>query len=172
MKIIDEKGRFFGRINVIDLLVLLGVVVVAFVLVGKMVGNKGAGLAGQAKLTYTVKVCDVDAQVYESIQNITFPDQLMASGNLLNANVVSVTPEKSQGQVYEVLPNTQGGMELKTGENDSYDLTFTIEAFVPDNAKNEVGTQEVRVGKTHIVKTSQLELEKGIILSCEKETAS
>ena len=34
---------------------------------------------------------------------------------------------------------------------------------------NEVGTQEVRIGKTHIVKTVHFELTNGTITTCEAE---
>jgi hypothetical protein len=63
-------------------------------------------------------------------------------------------------------------MELHTSAKDSYDLTFTIEAYVANDVKNELGTQEIRVGKTHIVKTRQFELEKGVIVSCERAEES
>ena len=33
--------------------------------------------------------------------------------------------------------------------------------------KTELGSQEVRVGKTHIVKTTHFELNGGIVLTCE-----
>lgn len=172
MKVIDEKGRFFGRINLIDLIVVIGIILVAFILVGKFLGGNDGALGGQTKLTYTVKVCNVDSDVYESIKKVTFPDQLMAAGNMLNARVLSISEEPSQGQAYQLIPNAQGGvLELRASAKDTYDLTFTIEAFVANDVKNELGTQEIRVGKTHIVKTRQFELENGIILSCEREEA-
>ena len=50
----------------------------------------------------------------------------------------------------------------------TYDLVFTIEGSVKDNLTSELGSQEIRVGKTHIVKTTTFELENGVILSCER----
>ena len=46
------------------------------------------------------------------------------------------------------------------------DLTFTIEANVVNPITTELGTQEVRIGKTHIVKTDTFELVNGTIMSC------
>lgn len=166
MKVIDEKGRFMGKINLIDLIVVIGIILVAFILVGKLLGGKEGPIGGQTKLTYTVKVSDVDPDVYESIKKVTFPDQLMAAGNMLNGRVISVSEAPSEGQAYKIVPNAQQGMELKAGAKNTYDLTFTVEAYVANNVKNELGTQEIRVGKTNIVKTSHFELEDGIILSC------
>ena len=42
MKIIDEKGRLFGKINLIDLLVLVLVVAVVLAVGWKLVGKKAA----------------------------------------------------------------------------------------------------------------------------------
>ena len=61
MKIIDEKGRLFGKLNLIDLLVIVLVLAVIFALVWKL----GAGKAAQAATTqsysvdFTVVVDDV-----------------------------------------------------------------------------------------------------------------
>ena len=43
------------------------------------------------------------------------------------------------------------------------------QANVVNAVTNEVGTQEVRIGKTHIVKTVHFELSNGIITTCEAE---
>ena len=57
---------------------------------------------------------------------------------------------------------------VEYAEAGTYDLVFTIEATVKDNLTSELGTQEIRVGKNHIVKTTTFELENGTILSCER----
>lgn len=171
MKLIDEKGRFLGRINIIDLLVLLVVLVVGVFLVIKLSGGVGEGADGGTKLTYTVQVRDVDVEVYNAIQE-HIPGKLMASGNFLDAEVVKVTEEPSKGQVHTIKTDSEGGMEVESRAKDTYDLTFTIEANVANTMKNELGTQEVRIGKSHIIKTDKFELEKGTILSCEWEEAS
>ena len=42
MKIIDEKGRLFGKLNLIDLLVIVLILAVVFVAVWKLGGSKAA----------------------------------------------------------------------------------------------------------------------------------
>jgi len=172
MKVIDERGKFFGKINIIDLLVLLAVFLVIIVLAGKLMGGGGDGLGGSTKLTYTVKVYDVKEEVYQSMLKISLPDQLMAAGDLLNGKVISMSAEQSQGKVYQVTPDQAGGMKLSTGEKDTYDLSFIVEAYVANEVKNELGTQEIRVGKKHILKTSHFEFEECVITACEQEKAS
>ena len=52
------------------------------------------------------------------------------------------------------------------------DICFVIEANVANATTNEVGTQEVRIGKTHIVKTVHLEFNYGVIENCTWESVS
>ena len=174
MKLMDAKGRIFGRINVIDLLVLIVVIAAAVVLVGKLKDNGGSDGGDAMNLRYTVKVYGVEAEVYEALQGIAFPDQLMANGEMLPGQVVSMEAQENEDRVYSVKPGSRpGGLEYIDETAHTYDLTFTIEAHVANNVTNEVGTQEIRVGKSHIVKTRNFELESGVILTCEKlESAS
>lgn len=171
MKIIDEKGKIFGKLNIIDLVVLILVAAVAVVLVIKVTGG-GRGLTSGTQLTYTVEVQGVKSQVYEEIKDILDegPSQLMASGDLLSGHVVSVTSAPSVKST--IIVDTEGENKglIQNVDEDLLDLVFTIEVTVANTVTNEVGTQEIRVGKTHIVKTTQFELENGVILSCDWAT--
>lgn len=167
MKLINEKGKIFGKLNVIDLIALVLIIAVGAFVVLKLSGvQAGAGLGNATKLTYTVKVTDVDRGIYDSIQK-SIPSQLMSSGEMLDAYVVSVEAAPSEGTTLDAAVKNGDQVTLKTKKKDTYDLIFTIEANVKNTVTNELGTQEVRVGKSHIVKTSQFELEKGVILTCE-----
>ncbi|MEG2000697.1 MAG: DUF4330 domain-containing protein [Evtepia sp.] len=168
MKLIDEKGKIFGKLNVIDLIVALAIVAVAVVLVVKLTGSN-TEVGGSTELTYTVQVADVKQEVYEAIAKQDFPAQMMAAGDLLDAYVVSVTATPSADEMYRMTTDVDGRAVLNKTEQKRYDLLFTMKATIPDNVKNEVGTQEVRLGKTHIVKTANFELERGVILSCERQ---
>ena len=46
-------------------------------------------------------------------------------------------------------------------------VNFTIRATITNPITQAVGTQEVRIGKTHIVKTKTFELVNGIVQTCE-----
>lgn len=162
MKLIDEKGKLFGKINIVDLLVILLVAVVAVVLGLKFLG--GGGDTGvpveQSTLTYTVLVEEVTPQSYENIlafvdRDAGRKDQLMATGEMVNAYVVDVTAS-------DHVPSPDDTL----GEG-TLDLVFTIEAVTNDVRTGNVGTQEVRIGKSHIVKTVHFEFEDGIVLTCQ-----
>lgn len=168
MKVIDEKGRIFGKLNIIDLLVVILLIALVAALGIKIVRQGDAGVTGTTKLTYTVKVSGVEPEVYQSIlKNI--PGQLMASGELLDATVVSVkaTPCENEASI-----DTSGGTLDITMRDDLLDLVFTIEANVTNTVTDELGTQEIRIGKSHIVKTTKFELSNGVILSCQWEGQS
>ena len=168
---LDEKGRLFGKINIIDLLVLLLIVAVAVVVGIKLMG--GGGLLGNdaqgATITYTVKVSGVDPTVYDNIKGYK-GDALMASGTIIAGSEIvdiSQTPHTANATI-----DTQSGALVVPLDQDLVDVTFTLKARVPDVTTNEVGTQEVRIGKTHTVKTTHFELSNGVIMSCSWDSSA
>ena len=164
---IDEKGRLFGKINIVDLIVILVIVIAAVVVGMKFLGGGNGNSAinpNKTPVRYTVLVEGVEPEVYENIQKY-IPGQLMASGELLDGYVTGVTPV--EGRVHTATVNTADGtLEIPVNEG-KLDLIYTIECNVVNSITTEIGTQEVRVGKTHTVKTDKFELINGIILDCD-----
>jgi hypothetical protein len=161
MKLMDEKGRLFGKVNIVDLLVVLLVIVVAVVLAVKLTGGDSAvaDSGEDVTLTYTVWVTEVDQATYENICEFVdsgagLKDQLMASGEMLNGYIVDVTASAH----VPTASDSVGG--------DTLDLLFTVVAVPDDTLTNAVGTQEVRIGKSHIVKSTHIEL-SGTIMTCQ-----
>ena len=153
MKIIDEKGRLFGKVNLIDLAVVL-ILVVAVAAVGmKLFGNKAvsAATSQQVTLTYEVVAQDVPQHVADYC-TAHVGGQLLSSGKLLDGSITDCQ-----------------AVEVVEGDTTRTDLYFTIEvntAFT--NSTYAVGSQEVRVGIEHLVKTSDIEVE-GVVSSLEVE---
>lgn len=170
MKIVDEKGKLFGKLNIIDclaILVLIAALIFAAVRFLLPRGNDAVGAT--TKLTYTVQVSGVDLPTYNEVMrhlaNNDGRDQLMANGEMVDAYVtkVEMTPHvnysvNDQGVTVRSVEDYSGGR---------LDLTFTIEANVDNPTVNKVGTQEVRVGKGHIVKTVHFEFTYGVIMTCD-----
>ncbi|HIY74479.1 MAG TPA: DUF4330 domain-containing protein [Candidatus Intestinimonas merdavium] len=170
---VDERGKLFGKLNLIDLLVIL-LLIVAVALIGWKVTRKdGASNASRTILTYTVEVEGVDQEVYEGIKAYVpgesgIGDQLMANGEMVDAYVTNVTAAPHEGGL--TMTDVNGTtMTFPVEGDDTLDLTFTIQANVVNSVTNEVGTQEVRIGKSHIVKTVHFELNNGTITTCEAE---
>lgn len=169
-----KDGKVLGKINIIDLLVLILAVVIVVAVALKMTGRLGSVVPEVGtSITYTVRVERIDAEVYENIKNFVDDakaqgkrgDQLMSNGARLSAWVTDVEAVPAQEKVDISVGDNYVGI-VTTGK-DLMDLTFTVEGDVANNTKTELGSQEVRVGKRHIVKTTHFELENGTILSCE-----
>lgn len=165
----DEKGRLFGKINIVDLLVIV-VIVIAAVFVGmKFLGNRdnGGGIGtAKTRVVYTVLVEGVQPAVYENVRACVDAGdaRLMASGELLDGSVTAVSAEAHEEHV--TVSGAEGTVVLPVEEG-LLDLTFTIECNVTNTITTEIGTQEVRIGKSHIVKTDKFELTGGVVLSCQ-----
>lgn len=168
-KIIDEKGKLFGKINIIDL-VILAVLAAVIVVIGSKLTGRSIGLPGmgaETELNYTVVVSRVPQDVYDAVaqQVAAGPEAntLMASGNLLEGSyVVSVSSVP-----YRVGVEAADGSFVLSEEPGYVDATFVLKALATNAVTQAVGSQEVRIGKTHIVKTQTFELMNGTILSVE-----
>ena len=147
MKLIDEKGRLFGKVNLIDLAVILVVIVAAAALAMKFFGNDAveAVTSPKVSITYEVVCEDVPLSVAEYCTE-NYAGQLLSSGKLLPAYITACTMEETA---------------------EGCDLYFTIEGTCSYTGNTyAMGSQEVRVGMEHLVKTSDIECE-GIISSLE-----
>lgn len=164
MSVIDEKGKLGGKINIIDLIVIL--VVLAAVAAVFVMGGRGSGGAPE-HVVYTVEVQGVDEDVYKNIQNM-LPSQLLSSEALQDGYVTKV-----EGKL---VPEDDARIEayknvyfvgLRPGLGGTYDIVCTVEANITDTVNSKIGSQEIRVGRNHIVKTVDFELDSGIIITKE-----
>lgn len=170
MKVIDEKGRLFGKLNVIDLLALLLTAAVAVFLVMKLAKKAApgpnAGNGEPVTVTYTVAVSSVRPESYEVVRRFVDKaagekDRLMTGTQLLDGYVVDCVA------VPHITYITTDDNEIKvvqsSGEDTRLDLTFTIEAVVTNTITNAVGSQEVRVGNSQYVKTAHFDFYGSIV---------
>ena len=173
-KVFDEKGRLFGKINIIDIVVLLLIVAVAVFLLLKFT-NRSSGLPGEAatsQIEYSAIVYRVTPEVYSAIEAEVAlggeHTQLMADGAMLaGSEVLSVTSQPHM----EGVPMDDGTIVMAQ-EGDYVDVIFEMGAEIQNAITQKVGTQEVRIGKSHIIKTKTFELVNGIILTCEPVTTA
>lgn len=172
MKLIDEKGRLFGKLSIIDLLVLI-IIVAAALFLGTKLASRGGGITSSGEpvtMVYTVKVTEVDPATYEVVQAFVDretgkKDQLLTGSALASGYVTDCVAsphvtyvETADGQVVPV---------ESTGEDTRLDLTFTLEATITNTVTNAVGSQEVRAGMPQVVKTAHFELQNGTVLGVE-----
>lgn len=155
MKVIDEKGKLFGIINPVDLIV---VVLILSVIGGfgyrmvssKLNANGGTPFSKEKEAYVTLYANLVTPEVAESIK---VGDKLVANNQYTNAEVVDVKVEPAA----YVSPNSEG-RAVKSDHPLWKDVTITVKDVVnPANVILKVGEQEVRVGYSFVFKTQTVE---------------
>ena len=145
MKVVDEKGKLFGKINLIDLIVIVVLILIVAAVVWKVAGNRIQSavdnMGSVPTVRYEVVCANVDPDTCATaVAHIG--DQLMSNGKMMNAHITNCVVEP----YYTVAADAEGNavqLESPIAKN----LRFTIEAKVPlTNNAYAVGTQELRVG--------------------------
>ena len=168
MKIV-KNGRLFGKLNIVDVLILLVVIAAVAFLAVRMVGGSGGETiaadepSAQANLRYTVLCEDmplmtaVTAEDYElkldddSILKVS-PNQIFNSNKFQDAQITSA----------EILPQDD------SADGQRVTVRFVIEAAAKNTVGSfVVGTQEVRIGRDYTVKTVDIEM-LGTVSAMEK----
>ena len=171
MHMIDNKGKLFGKVNIIDLVVIIMIVAVAFLLGTKLLNSSGEGLGGSGQaVVYTVKVDSVDEEVVNFVQKELEkgPCQLVASGELQNGYVTKMDAAVAEKTYLTVREIPSADLTALDGEiAGKYDVVFTIEATIQDSPVNKLGSQEIRAGLIHVVKTIPFAFENGVILTVD-----
>lgn len=159
-----KNKKLFGKLNIIDILILL-ILIAALVFVGLRLfgGNDGGSVTelptSEPNLRFTVLCTQLPQEVAEQAvaalqgENVAFgngstsPRRIFNSGSLLDAEVVS--------------------WDIVEKEDGVADLYLTVEAAsTVGEGVFKVGKQEIRIGITYPVKTTRIEL-TGQILSME-----
>lgn len=162
MKVVNEKGKLFGLINVVDLLVIVFVIAVIAGVVWKVGFNKVAdAFASDMEIKFTVKVEQVDKEIYDKIVE-TLPAPIMNQGSYVDSEVVS-----AEFLEYIDVGEDEYGNKTYYADETMCNVLFTATCMVPKNSVNlPVGSQEVRLGKAFILKTRNFEL-TGTIMSLD-----
>lgn len=166
MKILDEKGRLFGKLNLIDLIAILLVVAAVAVLGIRFLGKPADPYVGQEMVTvdYTVLCRSVPNELIEGFKG-EVGEQLMAAGSMVDGCYIT-NVEILPAYIYLTSETAEDGYIMAESQQ-NVDVLFTISGIAPKkNNAFSVGTQEIRIGKSHIVKTINMEY-TGTILTLE-----
>lgn len=151
MKLIDQKGRLFGIINVIDLLVLLVILLIAGGAFFKLRGGDVKADSGTTDVLYTVKALNKLPFVAENLKE---GDTLMYGNLFVEGKIESVWFEDA---TYAV-PSDDGTL-VAAKDPINKDIYITIRAKLNMNASvPKLANQEIRVGSAHSIKTSDTEV--------------
>lgn len=149
MKIIDKKGRLFGLINIVDLLII--VLLLALVAVGvKRFGNKAAvGEATTKKGVITAEIKDVRDVTAKNVK-VGDPlydyDKGTLIGKIITADIETYKDKTEyQGKFYNAeVPG-------------KYRVIVTIDADVKETQDfYQVGTEQIRIGAEMRIKNKSI----------------
>ena len=122
MKIIDSKGKLFGKINIIDLLVILALVILGFSLVFKASSDIQKNLKTDTVIEYTVEVNSVRQPTVDAI-NKNFEGLIEYDTEKSLGNIVNIEVSKAE-ELLKLVDGTYKKVELE----DKYDIVLTIKA--------------------------------------------
>lgn len=154
-KIIDEKGKLFGLVNIVDLLVAL-VIIGVIAVVGIRLTSSTRNANGQNPLNSEKEIYVTlygNSIVPEAIETLKPGDKLVANNVFTNAEIVSVDMEPAA-----YITTNSDGEAILTEHPIWKDITVVIKDKV--NGSNPIlkaGNQEVRVNYNFILKTQQFE---------------
>jgi len=147
MALIDGKGRLFGKINIIDLLIVLLVIAIAGGVYLVFFGGSDKQVVETSKVIYDFEITNVNKDFVDAINMGDFIRD-STRGNELGT-VVSKAPRKAT-MLNEDLIN---GRYIIAEVPDAYDVVITIEADADITPANIiVGGAEIKVGKKFFIK--------------------
>ena len=156
MKVINEKGKLFGIINPVDLVILLVLLLAVGGIGWKMMNTVSDNQPSETVTALvTVRARPVVPEVAESIKAMDPVGQHLMSGS----SVTSATIESASFKSYSTQLATADGEYVMATAPISQDVTFTIRTQVDaDSANPAIGIQEIRVGRNFNVKTQYFEI--------------
>ncbi len=152
MKLVDEKGKLFGIINIIDLSVLLIIVLLAGFAGYKVVGRK---LNIASSPTKDVIVTVRSQLATESVSKSIHPgDSIVGGTTFVDGKIESVTVTQA-----DYTTTTDDGRVLVGKHPTRYDLLVTFKVRVnTGSAVLKIGTDELHAGTSFLLKTKTVQL--------------
>lgn len=147
MKVIDEKGRLFGKVNVFDLIILLALLIGIGAVGYKVISNRMKPLAPTTTYIVTVESLAMPASYTEALKK----DDKIYFDNFgyVNAKIVGVSEEPAM-----ITVQTSDGSLIETISPNLVDVTVDIEVIDShDTPDIRIGRYAVAVGGKFTVKT-------------------
>ncbi|MDD2484068.1 MAG: DUF4330 domain-containing protein [Eubacteriales bacterium] len=155
MKLINEKGKLFGIINAVDLIILIAVVAVLGGIGWQLFGSKvNDAVSPQVELIAEVVIIGTPPRIMNEIERQDLVGEKIVAGNeFLNATIEGIAFED-----YIIQATRDDGVIVDAVDPSKKDVVVTIKTTVPKGTPSpKIGSQEVRAGRTYIVKTQTFE---------------
>jgi len=161
MKLINEKGKLFGIINLVDLACILIVLLLVVGVGWNIFGNQVQEVVSTTTtMTTTLRIRGTPPYLLESVDvNELVGEQLvMGSGYVSDAYITDVWLEP-----YVMQTQDSNGVIHDAQDPSKMDVMIVIESEIAANSSIlKIGTQEVRAGRTFLLKTRTFEKEAHI----------
>lgn len=156
MKVVNEKGKLFGIINPVDLLIVLAIIaVVAAVGVKFLKAPVAAVVSNKEDMYVTLRIRGAMPSLVDAVSQIQPGTKLVAGNDYISdAAIESVTVEP---YVYTVA-NDQGVTVNSTDPMKKDVLVVVKSSASPDSAVLKIGNQEIRAGRGFTFKTNLVEV--------------
>lgn len=157
MKLIDEKGRIFSKLNIVDLIVILVIIAMIAAAAVKVTSGsasqESAGNTEQTEEQYCYATIIARLQPEEVGNNLKVGDHLVANGGYTDAEIVDV-----QMKAADYVGVNSEGETVKSEHPMWKDITIVAKQKLdPSDVTLKLGGQEIRVGYDFIIKTQMVE---------------
>ena len=158
MKIMDHNGRLFGKISVIDVLVILVVAVLAAALSFKSNQSHTGASVTEQPIVFQIRARGVDRYVADAVQvGDGLYDKDYSSGGKAIGRISQVEVERDPGQ--KLADDLHDGAAALVEAEDTVDLLITVEGrgLITDRsyAVNRVYALGVNSSRTYMTKQAQ-----------------
>lgn len=161
MKIINEKGKLFGIINLVDLICILLVLLLVGGIGWKLLGTKvEQAVSPTSTVTCIFRVRGAQSYLQDWLnENDQIGQQLVAGSGYVDGAYV----EDMWMEPYVTQATTDDGRIVDATDPTKKDILFKVTGKVAANSPIlKIGTQEVRTGTTFIIKTRTFEISSTI----------
>ena len=149
------------KFNIVDVIVILAILGAGAFFAVKFLAARPQSSANLGYIRYEVEVPGMPRDLYEEVASF-IPCQMAASGEWVNGNILSCSWEPCDVEMVEVSsPVNQNEKQWVRVSPDTEYVTgvFQCEARIDlGDMFNMVGTQEIRVGRSHYLKGVDIEL--------------
>lgn len=151
--IIDEKGKLFGKLSVVDILIALIIIAAVFVVGVKIFGSGGAIRGSTVACEYTMSVKNIRAESVDAITRSTGLDLYDTKGY----NVGTIK-EITEVKPYEMYVNKSDGTIVKAAVPERFEIKFKVQS---EAAKS--GNSYLLGGKSEVSNASNLTVSTELI---------
>lgn len=147
MALIDGKGRLFGKINIVDFLIVLLVILIAAGVYTVFFGRSDKQVLESSKLVYDFEITNVNKDFVDAI---TAGDPIRDN---IRGNELGTVVSKASRKATMLNEDLINGRYVIAEVPDAYDVVITIEGNANITPANIiVGGAEIKVGKKFSIK--------------------